>query len=109
MNALEFEGIRRAYKKGVNVLDGVSFGIEPGQVVGLLGKNGAGKTTLIRIAMGMIEPQEGTVRVLGLDPGWSPRFARRYEELGKTATEALKRYRDDVRGGSFPSDDESFS
>ncbi len=72
MNALEFEGIRRAYKKGVNVLDGVSFGIEPGQVVGLLGKNGAGKTTLIRIAMGMIEPQEGTVRVLGLDPRSDP-------------------------------------
>ncbi len=72
MNALEFEGIRRAYKKGVNVLDGVSFGVESGQVVGLLGKNGAGKTTLIRIAMGMIEPQEGTVRVLGLDPRSDP-------------------------------------
>ncbi len=72
MNALEFEGILRAYEKGVNVLNGVSFGIEPGQVVGLLGKNGAGKTTLIRIAMGMIEPQEGTVRVLGLDPRSDP-------------------------------------
>ncbi|MDH3628360.1 MAG: ABC transporter ATP-binding protein [Acidobacteriota bacterium] len=68
MNALEFNGIRRAYTKGNNVLDGVSFSIEPGQVVGLLGKNGAGKTTLIRIAMGMIEPQEGTARVLGMDP-----------------------------------------
>ena len=72
MSALEFEGIRRAYTKGVNVLDGVSFAVEPGQVVGLLGKNGAGKTTLIRIAMGMIEPQEGSVRVLGLDPRIDP-------------------------------------
>jgi len=68
MNALEFEGVRRAYRKGVHVLDGVSFDVEPGQVVGLLGKNGAGKTTLIRMAMGMLEPQAGTVRVLGLDP-----------------------------------------
>ncbi len=68
MNVLEFDGIYRAYEKGVNVLDGVSFGVEPGGVVGLLGKNGAGKTTLIRIAMGMIEPQRGSVRVLGLDP-----------------------------------------
>jgi len=68
MNALEFAGIRRAYTKGVPVLDGVSFCVEPGQVVGLLGKNGAGKTTLIRIAMGMLEPQAGSVSVLGLDP-----------------------------------------
>jgi len=77
MNALEFEGIRRAYKSGVNVLDGVSFSIEPGQVVGLLGKNGAGKTTLIRIAMGMIEPQEGRVRVLGKDPRREPLEVKR--------------------------------
>ena len=68
MNALDFTGIRRAYTKGANVLDDVSFSVAKGQVVGLLGKNGAGKTTLIRIAMGMLEPQEGTVRVLGLDP-----------------------------------------
>jgi len=68
MKALEFEGIRRSYKRGVDVLDGVSFSVEPAQVVGLLGKNGAGKTTLIRIAMGMIEAQGGTVRVLGMDP-----------------------------------------
>lgn len=68
MNTLQFDGIRRAYETGTPVLDGVSFGVEPGQVVGLLGKNGAGKTTLIRIAMGMLEAQEGTVHVLGLDP-----------------------------------------
>ena len=68
MNALEFDGIHRAYQRGLNVLDGVSFGVQPGQVVGLLGKNGAGKTTLIRIAMGMIAPQQGSVRVLGMAP-----------------------------------------
>ncbi len=72
MNALEFEGIRRAYRKGVDVLDGVTFSVGPGQVVGLLGRNGAGKTTLIRIAMGMIEAQAGRVRVLGLDPRLQP-------------------------------------
>ncbi len=72
MNALDFEGIRRAYRKGRDVLDGVTFSVAPGQVVGLLGKNGAGKTTLIRIAMGMIEPQGGQVRLFGLDPRQDP-------------------------------------
>ena len=42
--------------------------VEPGEVVGLLGRNGAGKTTLMHTAMGMILPQEGSVRVFGLDP-----------------------------------------
>ena len=68
MSVLEFEGIHRSYKRGTNVLDGVSFAVEPGQIVGLLGKNGAGKTTLIRIAMGMLAPQQGSVRVFGMDP-----------------------------------------
>jgi ABC-2 type transport system ATP-binding protein len=68
MNIVEFDNIHRAYRRGVNVLDGVSFSISPGEVVGLLGKNGAGKTTLMRIAMGMIEAQEGSTRIFGLDP-----------------------------------------
>jgi len=68
MRVLEFNNIHRAYKRGVDVLQGISFSLEAGEVVGLLGKNGAGKTTLVRIAMGMIEAQEGTVRIFGLDP-----------------------------------------
>lgn len=72
MKALEFERVRRAYTRGIEVLRSVTFSVEPGQVVGLLGKNGAGKTTLIRLAMGMMETQEGRVRVLGMDPRESP-------------------------------------
>ncbi len=69
---LEFNDIHRAYRKGHDVLSGASFDVGAGEVVGLLGKNGAGKTTLIRIAMGMIEPQKGSVRILGLDPRAEP-------------------------------------
>jgi ABC-2 type transport system ATP-binding protein len=68
MKVLEFNDIRRAYTRGQDVLDGISFSVESGEVVGLLGRNGAGKTTLIRIAMGMVEPQQGSVKVLGMDP-----------------------------------------
>jgi ABC-2 type transport system ATP-binding protein len=77
VNVLEFEDVRRAYKRGVDVLAGVDFSVTAGEVVGLLGRNGAGKTTLIRIAMGMIEPQAGAVRVFGLDPRQRPLDVKR--------------------------------
>jgi ABC-2 type transport system ATP-binding protein len=66
--ALEFQNVVRAYKKGVNVVDGVSLSISPGEVVGLVGRNGAGKTTLLRLAIGLLKPQAGSVRVFGLSP-----------------------------------------
>jgi ABC-2 type transport system ATP-binding protein len=72
MSVIAFDDIHRAYKRGQNVLDGVSFSVEAGEVVGLLGKNGAGKTTLIRIAMGMLEPQEGKVSLFGMGPRAHP-------------------------------------
>ncbi len=68
MSIVEFDNIHRAYERGRDVLAGVTFSVAPGEVVGLVGKNGAGKTTLLRIAMGMIEAQQGSVRVFGLDP-----------------------------------------
>lgn len=77
MKVLEFDDIHRAYRKGETVLDGVSFDLDEGEVVGLLGRNGAGKTTLIRIAMGMIEAQRGGVRVFGLDPRRDPLAVKR--------------------------------
>lgn len=46
-------------------LEDLSLDLEPGQVMGLVGPNGAGKTTTIRLAMGLIAPDAGEVRVLG--------------------------------------------
>ena len=77
MKVLEFKDIHRAYRRGVDVLHGLSFAVEPGQVVGLLGRNGAGKTTLMRIAMGMIEAQQGSVKLFGLDPRREPLEVKR--------------------------------
>ncbi len=72
MSVLAFQDVRRCYRPGEDVLAGVTFSLEQGEVVGLLGRNGAGKTTLIHIAMGMIRAQGGTVRVFGLDPEREP-------------------------------------
>ncbi len=69
---LQFENIVRGYKKEENVLNGVSFRMGQGEIVGLLGRNGAGKTTLIRIAMGLLYPQSGRVSVFGLSPTQDP-------------------------------------
>jgi ABC-2 type transport system ATP-binding protein len=77
MKPLEFNDIHRAYRRGVDVLKGVTFSVGRGEVVGLLGRNGAGKTTLMRIAMGMIETQQGSVSVLGMDPRHKPLDVKR--------------------------------
>jgi len=77
MNVLELRGVTRAYEKGVNVLDNVDLTVAQGEVIGLLGRNGAGKTTLLRIAMGLLEPQAGSVSVLGLDPRRQPLDVKR--------------------------------
>ena len=63
---LEFDRVSKWFRDTVAVGD-VSFAIEPG-VTGLLGHNGAGKSTAIRLATGLARPDEGSIRVLGLDP-----------------------------------------
>ena len=69
---LEFTDVARSYKKDKPVLDGVSFTMQRGEVVALLGRNASGKTTLINLAMGMLFPHRGSVRVFGLSPNDEP-------------------------------------
>src|SRR5438445_6206477 len=58
---------RREYKE-VRAVDGVSFTIEPGEMVAFLGPNGAGKTTTLKMLSGLIYPSTGSARVLGYVP-----------------------------------------
>jgi len=64
--AVQVEGIRKRFGKVV-ALDGVSFEVAPGTVLGLLGPNGAGKTTAVRILTTLLIPDEGRAEVEGLD------------------------------------------
>jgi len=59
----------------LTVLDGLSLRIPAGTSFGILGPNGSGKTTLIRMLVGLLRPQAGTLRVLGEPP--SPRLSQR--------------------------------
>ena len=59
---IQVEGLIKSFEIGKNVLDGITFQIDQGERVGLLGRNGAGKSTLFRILTGELEPDEGTVK-----------------------------------------------
>ncbi|MDX6197196.1 MAG: type transport system ATP-binding protein [Actinomycetota bacterium] len=65
--ALEVQGLVKRYG-GRAVVDGLSLSVQSATVLALLGPNGAGKTTTVEICEGFRRPDEGTVRVLGLDP-----------------------------------------
>ncbi|HXF83945.1 MAG TPA: ABC transporter ATP-binding protein [Anaerolineales bacterium] len=68
---LEAKGLTKRYGNFVAV-DHLDLAIRKGEVFGLLGPNGAGKTTTILMLLGLTEPTEGTVRVLGFDPARQP-------------------------------------
>jgi ATP-binding cassette subfamily B protein len=65
--SVELDGVTFAYEGGEPVLDDVSFGLAPGQVLGLLGRTGSGKTTLARLLFRLFDPQGGAVRLGGVD------------------------------------------
>ncbi|WP_426574353.1 ABC transporter ATP-binding protein [Aquihabitans sp. McL0605] len=64
---IDCEGLTRSFPSGV-ALDGLTLDARAGEVIALLGPNGAGKTTTMRLLNGVLHPDHGRARVLGLDP-----------------------------------------
>ena len=61
MIEISVSGLKKSFEIGNNILDGVTFQVETGERVGLLGRNGAGKSTLFRILTGELDADEGDV------------------------------------------------
>lgn len=79
MPLLEARNLIKSYSAR-RVVDNVSFHVNPGEIVGLLGRNGAGKTTSFRMVIGMITPEGGTVHFNDRDVTGEPMF--RHARLG---------------------------
>jgi len=98
---VSIDGLTKIYERGERqtvALDGVSFQVRRGEIVGLLGPNGAGKTTALHTILGLIRPESGRVSVFGHSPfthrvhvASRLNFASAYADLPSnlTAQEAL--------------------
>jgi len=62
------KGIVRRTHRTVRALDGITFSIEPGELVGYIGPNGAGKSTTVKVLSGILVPDSGQCEVLGRVP-----------------------------------------
>lgn len=68
---LKVEGVHKTYpgkKEGITAVDGISFSLHKGELVGLLGPNGAGKTTMVKMICGLVRPSAGRIEVSGFNP-----------------------------------------
>jgi ABC-2 type transport system ATP-binding protein len=67
MSVIEVKNLRKSYGDR-EVVSGVSFSVEPGEIFGIIGRNGAGKTTTVECVSGLRTADAGEITVLGLDP-----------------------------------------
>jgi len=88
---IQFVEVHKTYPKQINrspahyALKGISFALRQGQTLGLIGQNGAGKSTSIRLVMGYMRPDHGTLSVLG-DTNLSPSIRRHIGYLPETSS-----------------------
>jgi ATP-binding cassette ChvD family protein len=90
-NVVDFEGLKKGF--GDNLLiDGLTFKLPPGRIVGVIGPNGAGKTTLFRMITGQDKPDEGTITI-----GESVHLG--YVDQSRDALDGSKNVWEEISGG----------
>jgi Cu-processing system ATP-binding protein len=114
-SVIEGSGISKRYGR-VPVLRGIDLAVKAGRVTALLGPNGAGKSTLIRVLLGLVRPDEGTVSVAGAPVGDGPGYRAAIGYMPQhpqfpenlTGREVVRLLRE-LRGHTMPEDDELFA
>ena len=64
MKLIEVNNLVFSYDKKVNVIDGVSFSVESGKYISIIGHNGSGKSTFAKLLIGLLEAKEGQIKAL---------------------------------------------
>ena len=65
---IELKGVSKSYNKGaVKAVDNLDLSVKPGEIFGFLGPNGAGKTTTIKMMVGLLKQDSGTIKINGYD------------------------------------------
>jgi len=83
MSAVKVEDLRRSFG-GIRAVAGVSFEVQPAEIVGIIGPNGSGKSTLFSLLSGTIAPTSGTIRLGGHDVTRMPAYRIARMGLGRT-------------------------
>ena len=73
--AIDIQAVHKSFRRN-QVLRGMTFQVECGKTFAFLGRNGAGKTTTIQMLLGLLNRDDGSIRVLGLDPQCEPLAVR---------------------------------
>lgn len=84
---LEIRGLRKKYGN-FQALDGLDLEIPKGELFGFVGPNGAGKTTTLKIVAGLLAPDEGEVRIDGVDAVRNNKALRKKSAMSRISSES---------------------
>ena len=97
---IEIHDLAFGYDGGALALDNVSLTIPAGESACIIGPNGGGKSTLLKLLLGLLEPQSGTIRIFGLPPQEARRrigYMPQYHQLDAAFPISVEGYTAEVK------------